>query len=510
MKKLTKTISTLLLSTLFIGSSLMMGMDSSKATNFSQTLDPNNLVWEKATDNNPLGGAVNFNGVIFGDFKGFVDTEGPLASSGTVDASRGISSTKPGDTYLSHNGWVTPDAIDDGKAKDNKVGLLLGDGKAYTKTFVEYGKIVLGSKSTYAKDPSNSRIIKTNAADKYMADAKADLIASNAKVYAKKANGIIFDEKSKEYTSDYPNEGRTFGAMVFKGTDAKLNIFELDYSLFPKMNDSMIIFDVPEDSGLIINVKDSSNKTIIMYGGNNAFYQGSTAKELPLIRKGKTFVTPTAEFAGRVLWNVNPSVDKINFLPNGSNYLLGSVLCPNADVNPLTGSSSVNGVLVAKSSTGGPGSGGAELHCFMFRGVDASGSTNPVVPPKPVDPNNPTNPVVPPKPADPATPVTPVKPNPKPNVPSDPNNNSNNNNSNNNNSNNSNNSNNTNSNTSSNNNSSNSNTSSDIVVDGAKPKADQDIDASKTGIVQHKGLYASIATISLVGMIVVMKKKVKE
>jgi len=302
-----------------------------------QSIDANHLTWEKPSDSNPLGGASNFNGMIFGTTTGLADAEGPVATTGNISGCQSIA-LETGFLFGSHTTyWIPADKIDTGISKKLNIGLMIG-GTATTGTPVGNGDVVIGNNANYT---GGSKIKKT-AVDSYLNNAKADLIAMSAQLFAYPANGTIDNTASDK--------------IVFTGTNAGTNVFTIDYSV-TQFAYKAVEFNIPEGSTVLFNVVGSGEVTI--NSGTNASFFNPFANT-PTVN-GKS---STAEFAGRILYNFDSRITKV-ISRSGINYLLGSILAPNATVQGNSGSSSINGTLVAKNLTG---TGGFELHSFPFRG----------------------------------------------------------------------------------------------------------------------------------------------
>ncbi|WMJ22327.1 SpaA isopeptide-forming pilin-related protein [Paludicola sp. MB14-C6] len=311
------------------------GTSMSKNTNY-------NLVWDKPSDTNPFGGASNFNATVLGNITKLSDSEGPVASNGSIfpynvspngiKSESSIACVPIGTRFGSHTvPWIEPDAIDNGIAPQFKLGLLLA-GFGTASCPVKFGDVVVGMHAQYTS--SWKPFIRTEKADAYLKAAQADLIEMNRYISSLSANGTIENKSDK---------------ITFIGTK-EINIFNVDYSVLDFARKS-VEFKIPKDSTVILNVQ--GNGTVTLCTGEN---NGST----PLVNRKKA----TAEFAGRVLYNVNSNITKV-VSRAGTNYLFGSVLAPHSDLKATDGGSSINGTLVCKNVEGVEG---FEFHHFPFRG----------------------------------------------------------------------------------------------------------------------------------------------
>jgi len=319
-------------------SSIVLAAESITTGSTVQSIDANNLVWEKPTGANPFGGAANFNGMIFGEISGLADSEGPVAGNGNIIGCQAIS-TESGVLYGSHTQyWVPADDIDTGVSPHFNIGLMLG-GTASSSSPVKNGDIVLGTNANY----TGGSPLKRAEVDTYLDSAKADLIAMSTKLFSYEANGTIDNTGADK--------------IIFTGTNAGTNVFEIDYSV-TKFDNKQVVFNIPEGATVLFNVIGSGVVTI--HSGTNVTH-AAPYQNTPTLN-GKA---ATAEFAGRILYNFDSRITRVNSKA-GTNYILGSMLAPLAEVHGEKGDSSINGTLVASKISGTGG--GFELHYFPFRG----------------------------------------------------------------------------------------------------------------------------------------------
>lgn len=355
-----------------------LGVSSLFAAGTQEVTDAN-VFFATPTADNPLGGASDFNGVIFGNLSGFADSEGPVASSGNVDVTHQVS-YPPGNLYLSHSpgSWIPYDDIDDGIAPAMNVGLILGetvdkDGNVHTGSCaknVDSGTVIVGPTSSYTGASYPKKYENNESADKFMQDAKANLTYQNAVLFSKAENGRII--RNAENTPEWEAlKAYRREVIVFKGTDSDWNVFKVNFDDVAAMSAAIWVYDVPEGSKVLMNITASGKSLTVTQGSNGDMlnFFPSDVCAVPYLGKSLTDKggrMATAEFAGRVLWNVDPKITKVTYRM-GSNYIMGSLLAPNADLNTTgsDGSSSVNGTLVINNATG---TGGSELHWFKFRG----------------------------------------------------------------------------------------------------------------------------------------------
>lgn len=349
-----------------------------------QEITPLNVTFIRPTQSNPLGSASDFNGVIFGNLSDFRDTEGPVASTGNVSVASQICAPT-GSTYQSHQGggWMLPDEIDNGVIQPMNVGLLLSGAGASSSCPVQNGVVVLGEESKYSSK-DYSEIVRHAAADKYMTDMKNYMKTQNESLFAKASTGEIIRHAELQSNTKWPAMSRWGEVIVFKGTNAGWNIFDIDMS-DASLAGAAWVYDVPANAGIMFNVTNSKGTEIVMTNGSNSYMQSAHIQArsyvVPFIGSSEANVKcATAELAGRVLWNIDPKITKITY-KSGSNNIMGSVLAPNAAFESNSGDGSVNGTLVAKRAKGFNGS---ELHWFKFRGADEEDDTTEITTTAPI------------------------------------------------------------------------------------------------------------------------------
>lgn len=327
-----------------------------------QAIAVDNIVWVGPTENNPLGSAADFNGMIFGSIDDLADSEGPVASTGVVNLRGGIAADKDS-TYLSHQPtWFGGDDIDNGKAAQMNIGLLLGNGGSSASS-VNNGTVVYGATSSFTGASAITPVLSS----------QADTFMTNAKTSLENTNNILFNNPHSLLTNSSLGTVTLSGTeIIFTGTNPKWNVFEVNFDELAKLGkiqDCVFVYDIPTDSKVLINITSNDKSNVIVSGGSGVpkLRQQSDAKASP-------------KFGGQVLFNIDPQITQVTYDTSygagGAGWPLGSVLAPKADFKAVTGDSSVNGTLVAKSvSSVSTGDIGAELHWFRFGGHPFNQST---------------------------------------------------------------------------------------------------------------------------------------
>ena len=198
--------------------------------------------------------------------------------------------------------------------------------------------------------------------------------------YGNVSNWVVFNDRVSGSPTDF-----WYGATVFHGTDGNLNVFSITTSDWNNCNGA-IVFDVPVESSVIINVKDGNQinlneKNGFFYLTNKEQIAKANAKKEDLAyvvndegnllmdenNEPKIFhrVTPgqlssassenvilenefSKEYAERLLWNI-PYSTQVNITRGHNNAcFMGTILAPNATCT-ITNSGYIQGNIICKT-----------------------------------------------------------------------------------------------------------------------------------------------------------------
>ena len=326
----------------------------------------NSFEWMQSTDDNPLGGASNFNGFVLGDFNSGIDVEGSLAVGGSLNT---------GNFSVNLRGEATDD-----------VSLLVGGNITATQGAVN-GTTVAGTSEGNNYNLSNVTVSNVttqgqyNVVDssQYFQNAKEDLTARSESIASQAATGQVNDNG--------------YGHYNLSGGDEDVVVFELNTNEIKNFN-----FNV--------DLKDGQKAIINVTGTEMTFDSGSMSIN------GNKDDKYLRENADRILFNASDATT-IN-VSNAALY--GDFLAPNASLNGS--SANIAGTTVVNNYTGTQG---FELH--LSTTPTPSDPTPTPVPsedptPTPVPSENPTPTPVSPEDSTP-TPVPPEDPTPTPVPPED-------------------------------------------------------------------------------------------
>ena len=313
--------------------------------------------WTQSTDDNPLGGASDFNGFVLGDFNSGIDVEGSLAVGGSLNTdnfSVNLRGEATDDVSLLVGGNIT---ANQGAVNGTTVAGT-SDGNNYNLSNVTVSNVTTQGKYDVV-DSSN-----------YFQNAKEDLTARSESIASQAATGQVNDNG--------------YGQYNLSGGDEDVVVFELNTSEMKNFN-----FNV--------DLKDGQKAIINVTGTEMTFDSGSMSIN------GNKDDKYLRENAGRILFNASDATT-IN-VSNAALY--GDFLAPNASLNGSA--ANIAGTTVVNNYTGTQG---FELHL--------STTPTPTDPtPTPVPPEDPTPTPVPPEDPTP-TPVPPEDPTPTPVPPKDP------------------------------------------------------------------------------------------
>ena len=323
--------------------------------------DGQTFVWTKSTDDNPLGGASDFNGFVLGDFNSGIDVEGSLAVGGSLNT---------GNFSVNLRGESTDD-----------VSLLVGGNITATQGAVN-GTTVAGTSEGNNYNLSNVTVSNVTTqgqydvvdSSEYFKNAKEDLTTRSENIASQAATGEV--------------SHNGYGAYNLSGGDEDVVVFELNTNEIKNFN-----FNV--------DLKDGQKAIINVTGTEMTFDSGSMSIN------GNKDDKYLRENADRILFNASDATT-IN-VSNAALY--GDFLAPNASLNGS--SANIAGTTVVNNYTGAQG---FELH-LSTTPTPSNPTPTPVPPedstPTPVPPEDPTPTPVPPEDS-PPTPVPPEDPTPTP------------------------------------------------------------------------------------------------
>jgi choice-of-anchor A domain-containing protein len=344
-------------------------------------------------DTNPLGVAGKYTEFVEGDAYRSSDSEGAVAYGGNA--------------FLGNGPRLEGFSVG---AKVKDAGSLPGGHTLITgKTLTAVNVTLGGGSGVYADlKPMVAGTPAIHVGEKHAKGASpVDFAKEFDTLRARSAYWASLDQngKSGKITTRAPE------AIVFEGTDKKLNVFNVSGAELQKYRE--IDIDVPGGSSTIINVTGASY---------DMSANGTWGVQLKDPATGK-FVTDDyaagsdafKAVRSNLLWNF-PTATAVT-----KNYASwpGTIFAPNAAVqlgdDKTGGLGHVNGSVVAKSIKSGSG---AETHFMTFKGCLPTGTNTPgtpLVPAKPVVPVPTTTPITPLKPpvtpsAKPSAPATPTTP----------------------------------------------------------------------------------------------------
>lgn len=303
--------------------------------------------WTQSTDDNPLGGASDFNGFVLGDFNSGIDVEGSLAVGGSLNT----------DNFsVNLRGQSTDD-----------VSLLVGGNITANQGAVN-GTTVAGTSEGNNYNLSNvtaSNVTTQGEYDvvdstNYFQNAKEDLTARSESIASQAATGQV---TSNGYGT-YNLSGGDEEVVVFQLTDTEIKNFNFN-----------------------VDLKDGQRAIINVTGTEMTFDSGSMSIN------GNRDDQYLRENAGRILFNASDATT-IN-VSNAALY--GDFLAPNASLNGSA--ANIAGTTVVNNYTGTQG---FELHLSTTPNPSDPTPTPPPSDPTPTPPP-PEDPTPTPVPQLPAT-----------------------------------------------------------------------------------------------------------
>lgn len=315
-----------------------------------RTIEETTIEWQDPSGRDYLGTASKFNAFIFGDLGDIPDIEGSVAVQGNIIFKEKNSGLSVAGAQISQTSGL--------KLKLDPCALLFGGNTIDMQGNISTMSISLEPNSQiwvkkgftqfdkfYDNDVDGKFKYVTNI-DEFFEQAKTSLTKQNKKLFEQ-------TETNEFDVVDLTTQEENAINFIYEGSKKQV-IFKVNAS---QLKNSTNIWEIslPKDVTAIINVIDDTETRSIEFK--------------PLTKQDDaTFNSEYVELARRVLWNFDPSIEKVKVLPNG-NMLMGSVLAPNADFDVSGVGAGFNGTLVAKSLIG-DGSSGFECHYFPPRDPD--------------------------------------------------------------------------------------------------------------------------------------------
>ena len=267
----------------------------------------NTFEWTASTEDNPLGGASEFNGFILGDFNSGIDVEGSLAVGGSL---------KTDNFSVNLHGEVT-----------DEVSLLVGGNITANQGAVK-GATVAGTEEGNNYNLSNITVSNVttqgeyNVIDstEYFEEARKDLTSRSESIASQEATGLV----SHNGHGSYNLSGGDEDIVIFELTDTEIKNFSFN-----------------------LDLKDGQKAIINVTGTEMTFDSGSMSIN------GNNNDKYLRENADRILFNAS-NATTIN-LQNAALY--GDFLAPNASLNGSA--ANIAGTTVVNNYTGTQG---FELH----------------------------------------------------------------------------------------------------------------------------------------------------
>ena len=280
----------------------------------AQRIDANHLVWTPVSEANPLGGADDFNAMLFDSFVDFHETGGAVAAGRFENVNI---------VTFSENTIGGVNQFDDYTIPKFNVGMIAQNGITGKKTKIHNGDVAISEQQyeNQTERSSGNSFIRIEEMNAFMQTAQDDLMALQNQLWGLPTNGNPMTDE--------------WGQITFTA-DKKTNILELENH----GRSSLHIDNIAPDGTIIIKVKtDQLNLNTIFINGVQIHQQNID------------------QIANRLLWVFDPSVTDVRF--NQTN-LIGSVLAPTANIRFVDGYSTINGTLIANHLSGEGSS--SELH----------------------------------------------------------------------------------------------------------------------------------------------------
>ncbi|MEG0294855.1 MAG: choice-of-anchor A family protein, partial [Enterococcus sp.] len=283
-------------------------------TQGAQRINTNHLLWTPVSETNPLGGADDFNAILFDSFINFNETGGPVAA-GRFENIKIVT--------FEENLIGGTNQFDDYAIPRFNVGMIAQNGITGTKTKIHNGDVVISEQQygDQTERSSGNSYIRQAAINTFLSDAKADLVNLQNQLWELPTTG---DSATNEW-----------GQITFTA-DKKMNILELNQH----ERSSLHIDNIAIDGTIIMKV--NTNQLNL----NTIFINGVQINQQNI-----------NQIANRLLWVFDPSITDLRF--NQTN-LIGSVLAPTANIRFVDGYSTINGTLIANHLSGEGSS--SELH----------------------------------------------------------------------------------------------------------------------------------------------------
>lgn len=283
-------------------------------TQGAQRINTNHLLWIPVSEANPLGGADDFNAILFDSFINFNETGGPVAA-GRFENIKIVT--------FEENLIGGTNQFDDYAIPRFNVGMIAQNGITGTKTKIHNGDVVISEQQygDQTERSSGNSYIRQEAINTFLSDAKSDLVNLQNQLWELPTTG---DSATNEW-----------GQITFTA-DKKMNILELNQH----ERSSLHIDNIAVDGTIIMKVNTNQlNLNMIFINGVQINQQNIN------------------QIANRLLWVFDPSITDLRF--NQTN-LIGSVLAPTANIRFVDGYSTINGTLIANHLSGEGSS--SELH----------------------------------------------------------------------------------------------------------------------------------------------------
>ena len=283
-------------------------------TDGEQRISIENLVWTPVSTENMLGGADDFNAILFDSFYDFHEVGGPVATGHLTNVNivtfpenltGGVNQFYDYTIPKFNVALITQNGI-----KDKVVKILNGDTLVNHKDYLDMMESSAGSVFT-----DQAKI------NQFMVAAKTDLVALNQRLWKLPVTG--------------QTENDQWNRMKLVANQS-MNVFEID----PSTSEGLNIIDTSSTNTIIIKLKGNTLK-IPSIAVNNEIINYQNINKI----------------ANRILWVFDPGELQVTFQATN---LTGSVLATNANVHFTGGYSSINGTLIANSLNGSHSN--SELH----------------------------------------------------------------------------------------------------------------------------------------------------
>lgn len=197
-------------------------------TGGTQRIDTDHLVWTPVSETNPLGGADDFNAILFDSLVDFHETGGPIAAGRVENVNIVTFSEGQQGGINQFYDYLIP--------KFN-VGLIAQNGITNKRTKIHNGDVAVQEVQylTTTENHAGHSFVRQAQIDIFMNRARADLVALNERLWQLSANGIVDQDQ--------------WGQMQLTA-DKEWNVFEIDANSHKALN----IMDTKANSTIIIKV----------------------------------------------------------------------------------------------------------------------------------------------------------------------------------------------------------------------------------------------------------------